>query len=217
MPAGRSRAATRRPAYDNNGVSAIVTDVTISAKTRMPRVDQTEIPRHADADEGEFAARTEQEAHFHCDRPRQAEQLGQADDDQRFDGDQRGDAGGQQQRIAQQFANVDVHADGEEENAEQQSLERRDGGFDRLAVFGLGQQKAGDEGAERHRQPGLAGYHAGGDDHEQSSGDEQIARPRRHHHVKQRLQQDAAEQDDHGKRDRGLRQRPAEAGEHRAA
>ena len=85
------------------------------------------------------------------------------------------DRGGEQQRFAQQFAHVDVHADGEEENAEQQSLERLDSRFDRLAVFGLGEQQPGNEGAERHGQAGLIGDDAGRDDDEQGRGDEQIA------------------------------------------
>ena len=71
-------------------------------------------------------------------------------------------------RLAQQFAHVDVHADGEEENAEQQSFERLDGRFDRLAVFGFGEQQAGDEGAERHGQAGLVGDDTRGDDDEQA-------------------------------------------------
>ena len=84
----------------------------------------------------------------------------------------------QPHRIAGQLAKVDVHADGEEEQAEQQALERIDGGLDRLAEFGLGQQQPGDEGAERHRQAGHGGGHAGADDHEQRRGDEQVARCR---------------------------------------
>ena len=130
---------------------------------------------------------------------------------------ERDDAGGEQQRLAQQFAHVDIHADGEEENAEQQSLERLDGGFDRLAVFGFGKKQPGDEGAERHRQAGLIGNNAGRDDHEQGGGDEQIARARRRHQSEQRLQQDAAEHDDDGERQRGLQERPAKAAKHRAA
>ena len=54
---------------------------------------------------------------------------------------------------------VDVHADGEEEQAEQQALERLDGGLDGLAELGLGQQQAGDEGAERHGHAGEPGDH----------------------------------------------------------
>ena len=127
------------------------------------------------------------------------------------------DAAGEQQRIAQQLAHVDIHADGEEENAEQQPLERLDGGFDRLAVFGLGEQQAGDEGAERHGQAGLIGNDAGGDDDEQNDGDEQLGGTRVRHQPEQRPQQHAAEDDDDGNGNHGLKQRSAETFEHRTA
>ena len=101
------------------------------------------------------------------------------------------------------FAEIDLHADGEEEDAEQQRLERLDGRLDRLAVFGFGEQQAGDESAERHRQAGLIGDHAGADDDEQHGGDEQVARARGRDQTKQRPHQHAAENDDHRERDRG--------------
>ena len=54
------------------------------------------------------------------------------------------------------LAEIDVHADREKEQAEQKALEGIDGGLDRLAEFRLGEQQAGDEGAERHREAGHA-------------------------------------------------------------
>ena len=66
-------------------------------------------------------------------------------------------AAGEPQRLAQQLAEIDLHADGEKENAEQQALERLDRRLDGLAVFGFGEQQAGDESAERHGQTGLTG------------------------------------------------------------
>ena len=62
--------------------------------------------------------------------------------------------GEQPERLARQLAHIDAHADGEEEHAEQQALERLDRRLDGLAELGLGQQQAGDERAERHRQAG---------------------------------------------------------------
>ena len=145
------------------------------------------------------------------------ENPGEADEQYGLDGDQADDAAGEQQRIVQQLAHIDIHADGEEENAEQQPFERLDGGFDRLAVFGLGQQQAGDEGAKRHGQARLIGNDAGGDDDEQNDGDEQLGGTRIRYQTKQRSQQHAAEGDDDGDGDHGLEQRSAEAFEHRSA
>ena len=62
--------------------------------------------------------------------------------------------GQQPERLAARARASRAHADREEEHAEQQALERLDGGLDRLAELGLGQQQAGDEGAERHGKPG---------------------------------------------------------------
>ena len=126
------------------------------------------------------------------------ENPGEADQQHGLDDDQADDAAGEPKRIAQQLAHVDIHADGEEEDAEQQSLERLDGRLDRLAVFGLGEQQAGDEGAERHGQAGLIGNDAGGDDDEQNDGDEQLGGTRVRHQPEQRPQQHAAEDDDDG-------------------
>ena len=86
-----------------------------------------------------------------------------------------------------------------------------------LAIFGLGEQQAGDESAERHGETGLIGDDAGGDDDEQHGGDEELAGARRRDQPEQRTQQNAAEHDDDGERDRGLQQRDAEARKHRSA
>ena len=71
-----------------------------------------------------------------------------------LDADQADHRRQQPERLAGQLAKIDVHADGEEEHAEQQALEGLDGGLDGLAELGLRQQQAGNEGAERHRQAG---------------------------------------------------------------
>ena len=93
-----------------------------------------------------------------------------------LDGDEPDHRGEQPERLARQLAKIDVHADGEEEDAEQQALERLDGGLDGLAELGLGQQQSGHERAERHRQAGHAGGNGGADDHEQDGGHEQLGR-----------------------------------------
>ena len=65
------------------------------------------------------------------------------------------------------------HADGDEEQAEQQALERLDVGLELVAVLGVGEQHAGEEGAERHRQPGAL--------HQQRGADHEQQRRRREH------------------------------------
>ena len=60
--------------------------------------------------------------------------------------------GGDHERPVQHDREVDRHADGDEEEAEQQALERFDVGLEFAPVFALGKQHAGEEGTERHRQ-----------------------------------------------------------------
>ena len=55
-------------------------------------------------------------------------------------------------RIGDDRADVEPRADRNEEEAEQQALERLDRHFDLAPEFGLGEQQAGDEGAEPHRE-----------------------------------------------------------------
>ena len=59
-----------------------------------------------------------------------------------------------QQRLAREQAEVDRHADRDEEEAHQQALERLDVGLERVAILGAREQHAGEERAERHRHAG---------------------------------------------------------------
>ena len=133
----------------------MVSEVTASVKLPAAGVTRPQRGRHADDDEGELAARTQQQARSRSPpasgtRNRRARPMMSA----ALMAIRPTTRGQQPQRLARQLAEVDVHADGEEEEAEQQALERLDGGLDRLAELGLGQQQPGDEGAERHRQAG---------------------------------------------------------------
>ena len=118
-----------------------------------------------------------------------------------FDGNEPDGAAKQPNGIAGKLAEIDVHADRKKEQAEQESLERIDGGLDRLAEFGLCQQQAGDEGAKRHREAGHGGGHAGCDDHEQRGGHEQVAHADGCDQTEQRPHHHAADDDDHAERD----------------
>ena len=59
--------------------------------------------------------------------------------------------------FARDDVEVERHADGDEEEAEQHVAERLDVLLDLVAVLGLGDQHAGEEGAQRERQPGDLG------------------------------------------------------------
>ena len=75
---------------------------------------------------------------------------------------------------------VERHADRGEEQPEQQAFERLDVGFELVAIGGFGQQRAGDEGAERRRQAGSLHEDGHADDRQQCRGRHRLldARPR---------------------------------------
>ena len=54
--------------------------------------------------------------------------------------------------MAEQHGEFDAHADRDEEEAEQHALEGLDRRLDLVAVFRFGEEHAGEECAERHRQ-----------------------------------------------------------------
>ncbi len=105
-----------------------------------------------DHHEGEFAARPEQQRDFGGDAVRRAEKPRQDEQRERLDDDegrrQLENAG----RARRKDREIELGADGDEEQAEQQALEGLDRHLDLAPIFGFGEQQAGDEGAQRHRQ-----------------------------------------------------------------
>ena len=73
------------------------------------------------------------------------------------------------QRLLPHEVQVQRHADADEEQSEQQALERFDLRFDFVAVFGIGQQHAGEECAERHLDSGKL-HQPRGAEHDQQRG-----------------------------------------------
>ena len=55
-------------------------------------------------------------------------------------------------QVPEQRGHVELHADRHEEEPEQRVAERPDAGLDLVAVLGLRQHHAGEEGAERKRE-----------------------------------------------------------------
>ena len=72
-----------------------------------------------------------------------------------------------------------------------------------MAEFGLGQEQAGDKGAERHGEAGEGRQQAGPQDHQEAGGHEQLLAPRLGHRPHHGAQEEPAEPDqagDHGDR-----------------
>ncbi len=187
------------------------------AKLASGGIDQTGRRRKPETHQAEFTAGTEQQRALYCRGPGQPKQLAERNQQHGLHRDQARNGVEEPQWLAHHFTEIDLHADREEEDPEQQRLERLHGGFDGFAVFGFRQQQSGDERAERHRQARLIGDHSRADDDEQHRGDEQVARARGDDQPEQRAHQPAAADHDHRDRNRRLQQRGAETGERRCA
>ncbi len=75
----------------------------------------------------------------------------------RLDQQQQRNAGEHRGQRHQHQRPVDAHADRQEEQSEQQTLERFQVRFDFVAILGVGEQDAAEECTERHRQAGEPG------------------------------------------------------------
>jgi hypothetical protein len=122
--------------------------------------------------EGELAALTDHEPEAPCRLALQPPPAAKRIEDDGLDGDETDDDGDELQRLRHQHAQIDRHSDGDEEYGEQQPLERTDIGFDLMAIFGIGEQCAGDERAEGRAE--TRGFH------DQRHSDHRQQRARRH-------------------------------------
>ena len=109
-----------------------------------------------------------------------------------------------------------MHADREEEYAEQQAAERVDHRLDSAAVFGLGQQQAREEGAQCHRQASEGRDHARAHGDQQGGGHEEFRVVAVRGQPEERTQQHAADDHDRGQGDQRLSERHADTQPDRA-
>ena len=114
-----------------------------------------------------------------------------------------------QERLRQDQGEVDRRADGEEEEAEQQPLERLDVALQFVAVLAVGEHHAGQEGAQRRAQPHLVHQQRNADHQQQRSRHESSRSRVRGDGAEDRPQQEAPAQDDgRHRRQHGQRLRP---------
>ena len=113
-----------------------------------------------------------------------------------------------QVRRAQKQADVHRHAHGDEKQAEQQPLERLDVELELVPVLAIGEHHAGEERAERHRQPDPCHQRGGAENEQQRKPDEHFAQAGLGHVAQHRAHQEPAgndEQRDHADRLRRVR------------
>ena len=97
--------------------------------------------------------------------------------------------------MIQSEQHVDGHADCHEEQTEQNSPERLDVSGDLMAVFGFGQQHAGEKSAESQRKASLFREVTGAKRDQQHTGNKQFRRSCTGNNTQQRAEQQPA--DDH--------------------
>ena len=97
-----------------------------------------------------------------------------------------------------QQADLGGHAHGHEEQAQQQAAEGFDVRLDAVAVFRVGQQHTGDEGAQRHGEAGKLHQQGGADHHQQGGAGEYLAAAGAGGEAEQRPQQQPAADDQAG-------------------
>ena len=154
--------------------------------------------RRGDTDKGEFTARRQQQAGAQRGGQRQRERLHQRRQDEEFEHDQANDADRHIDPGLRQHAEIDLHADGNEEQAQEQPLERLDIRLDLVAELGLRQQQPRKERAQRHGQPGKPGEPRRAQHRQQRQRHEQFrALGPRHHAVEMPHQPAPGDDDDH--------------------
>jgi hypothetical protein len=111
-----------------------------------------------------------------------------------------------------------THADRDEKQPEQQALEGLEIGLQLTPVFALGQQHAGEERTQRHRQPHALHQRSRGHDQQQRRGGEDLGRLAARDPAQRGAQQQPAAEDDRRDHAEGLgRAEPAAAIAVRAA
>ena len=104
---------------------------------------------------------------------------------------------------------VELHADGDEEQAQQHVVEGPDVGLDLVLVFGLGHQHAGDEGAQRQRQAEVLGQPGQAQRDEQQVEDEELLAAAPRHQRQPPAHRALAADQQHGQQRGGLERWPS--------
>jgi len=164
----------------------------------------------AEQHEAEFAAGAKPQGGAHGVAGGRAEAPGEQADDGALD-EQQGDQHGEYlPPQADQYLQIELDADGHEEKAHQDIAEGLDVILDLQAVFGFGNQHAGDEGAKRQRQPGQFGQRGEAQGDQQDVEDEHLGRFGAGHEVEPLAHQFLAEDKNDCEHDDGLEERHAE-------
>ena len=124
--------------------------------------------------EAEFARLCQIDAGAQGHAGRRLEQLGQPGDQDELGQHWQQAQEDHQMPLLDHQPPIELHADADEEQAQQHIVEGPDVGLHLMLVFGLGNQDAGDKGAQRQRQPGMLGQPGQAQRHQQQVQHEQL-------------------------------------------
>ena len=125
-------------------------------------------------DKGELACGSQNQRRLDGGAVVQAPQPGHAEDQPGLQQGQQGGKAEDPDGIGGDSVEIETDPDPDKKHTQQQPLERLDRNLDLPAELGLGQQEAGDQGSQAHRQAGGLGRHPRADDHQQAGGDEHL-------------------------------------------
>ena len=159
-------------------------------------VHQLHPGRFAEDHEGELAAQPQGAGqHQRAARVQSPRPAADAEQQRELDRQQGRHARGDQFGLRHHRVQVDVHADGDEEQAQQQALERVDLRFQLVAEFGIGQQHAGQERAQARAQAGQLHEPGDAQHHQQRGGGEHLGHARARDDAEQVAQHQPAAED----------------------
>jgi hypothetical protein len=131
--------------------------------------------RCREEDEAELPALAQQQAHPPGLASLHPKELGEAEQQRRLHRDQGGRHADHEEGPVGDGAQVQHHADGDEEQPEQDRAERLDVELELVPVGRIGEHHAGDEGAERGREVQRLHHRGAGQDGEEAGDHEQLA------------------------------------------
>ena len=110
----------------------------------------------------------------------------------------------QQRTALGQQADIDVHADGHEEQRQQEPAKRPNVALDLGSILGLGDEQAGEKGPEGHGEPRALGEPADAQHEQQSDAGEELGVAAAGDGAEQRTEREPARGEDDQERHRGL-------------
>ena len=167
-------------------------------------VDRAVVRGEAENHESELAALREEQDEERPFALRQPRALADQPEERGLQNEEHDDDADDQPRPGKEEGEVDAHADRDEEEAQEQPLERLDRRFDLVPVLRFGEQHAGEEGAERHRQARDLEEERDAEDEQQREGGKNFTQARAGDMAEDRPRDEVAEHeraDDHRHRE----------------